>query len=181
MKILESGYRIRTALLEELPRLSQLERAAAGRFLDTPYGFLVDGDPLSLDFIQQQWQAGAVWVAVDQREVVVGYAIAREVADTLYLQQIDVAPEHGRRGIGSALVTTVCAWAKQQDYAIVSLSTFRDIPWNAPFYSNLGFCPVDEADLTTGFQQLRRKELADGLPISDRIIMYCTLSLSDPS
>jgi ribosomal protein S18 acetylase RimI-like enzyme len=34
--------------------------------------------------------------------------IAREVDDTLYLQQIDVAPEHGRRGIGSTLVNTVC-------------------------------------------------------------------------
>ncbi|MBW4457630.1 MAG: GNAT family N-acetyltransferase [Nostoc indistinguendum CM1-VF10] len=55
--------------------------------------------------------------------------------------QIDVAPEHGQRGIGSALVGTVCTWAKQQGYRIVSLSTFRDIPWNAPFYSKLGFQP----------------------------------------
>jgi GNAT superfamily N-acetyltransferase len=86
-------------------------------------------------------------------KIVVGYAIAREVDDTLYLQQIDVEPRHGRRGIGAALITTVCNWAIQEGYAIVSLSTFRDIPWNAPFYAKLGFCPVDEAELTTGFQQ----------------------------
>jgi GNAT superfamily N-acetyltransferase len=93
-------------------------------------------------------------VAVDRHEAVVGYAIACEVDETLYLQQIDVAPQHGRRGIGSALVGAACAWAKHHSYCIVSLSTFRDIPWNAPFYSKLGFCPVDEAELTTGFQQI---------------------------
>ncbi|MEH2041499.1 GNAT family N-acetyltransferase [Nostoc sp.] len=172
---LESGYHIRSARAEELPLLSHIECSAARLFLDTPYAFLVDADPLPLDFVQQQFQAGQVWVALDRHEAVVGYTIAREVDGTLYLQQIDVAPEHGRRGIGSALVGTVCTWAKQQGYRIVSLSTFRDIPWNAPFYSKLGFYPVDEALLTTGFQQVRREELKAGLPISERVIMHCVL------
>ncbi len=172
MRTLPSGYQIRFAHVEELPLLSRIEQSAARLFFDTPYAFLVNDDPLSLDFVQQQFQAGRVWVAVDCDEIAVGYAIAREVDETLYLQQIDVEPEHGRRGIGSALVTTVCDWARQQGYGIVSLSTFRDLPWNAPFYSKLGFHPVDEAELTTGFQQIRLKELAAGLPVGDRIIMH---------
>ncbi|MGV0028847.1 GNAT family N-acetyltransferase [Phormidesmis priestleyi] len=171
--VFESAYQIRIACVEELPLLSHIERSAAGLFLDTPYSFLVNADPLPLDFVQQQFQAGQVWVAVAQDESVVGYAITREVDETLYLHQIDVEPEHGRRGIGTALVKTVCTWAKQQGYSIVSLSTFRDIPWNAPFYSKLGFTPVDEAELTTGFQQLRLQELEAGLPISERVVMYC--------
>jgi predicted N-acetyltransferase YhbS len=76
------------------------------------------------------------------------------------------------RGIGSALVNAVCAWAQQQGYRIVSLSTFRDLPWNAPFYSKMGFYPVNEAELTNGFQQIRLKEFEAGLPISDRVIMH---------
>jgi ribosomal protein S18 acetylase RimI-like enzyme len=166
------GYQIRSARIEELPLLAHIERSAAVLFLDTPYAFVVDAEPLSLEFVRQQFPAGLVWVAVDLDRTIVGYAIAREVDDTLYLQEIDVAPEHGRRGIGSALVETVCERAKQQGYRIVSLSTFRDIPWNAPFYAKLGFRPVDEAELTTGFQQLRLKELEAGLPISERVIMY---------
>jgi predicted N-acetyltransferase YhbS len=179
MKILESNYQIRPTRFEELPLLSHIENSAAALFLDTPYAFLVNDDPLSLDCVQQQFRAGRVWVAVDCHEIVVGYAIAREVDDTLYLQQIDVEPEHGRRGIGSALIKTVCDWATQQGYAIVSLSTFRDIPWNAPFYSKLGFRPVDEAELSTGFQQIRLKELEAGLPISERVVMYCVIPPPD--
>jgi predicted N-acetyltransferase YhbS len=175
MRSLNSSYKIRSARVEELPLLSQIEDSAAALFLDTPYAFLVNDEPLSLDFVQQQFHARQVWVAVDCHEIVVGYAIAREVDNTLYLQQIDVEPEHGRRGIGSALVNTVCNWAKQQGYSIVSLSTFGDLPWNAPFYSKLGFHPVDEADLTTGFQQIRLKEFEAGLPIVDRVIMFFNL------
>jgi GNAT superfamily N-acetyltransferase len=179
MRILESGYTIRSAHLGELSFLAEIEQSAARLFLDTPYSFLVDADPLPLSVVQQQFQAGLVWVAVNWHEVVVGYAIAREVDGTLYLQEIDVAPEHGRRGIGSALVSTVCAWAKQQGYWIITLSTFRDVAWNAPFYSKLGFRILDESELTTGLQQIRLQEIEAGLPESERVIMQCEIQPSN--
>lgn len=172
MRILESGYTIRSACVEELTLLAHIETSAASLFLDTPYAFLVNAEPLSLDFVRQRFQAGQVWVVVDQHDVVVGYAVTREVEDTLYLQQIDVDPEHGQRGLGYALVNTVCSWAKLQGYPVVTLSTFRDIPWNAPFYLKLGFRILDESELTIGFQQIRLQELEAGLPISERVIMH---------
>jgi GNAT superfamily N-acetyltransferase len=97
------------------------------------------------------------------------------VDDTLYLQEIDIEPKHGQKGLGSALVDTVRSWAKLSGYSVISLSTFRDIPWNAPFYSKLGFGILDESELTEGFQQIRRQEKASGLPISERVIMHCEL------
>ncbi|MEB3337450.1 MAG: GNAT family N-acetyltransferase [Leptolyngbyaceae bacterium] len=175
MKALESGYTIRSARMEELILLSDIEKSAAGLFLNTPYSFLVNAAPLPLEFVQQRFQAGQVWVAVDRQDAVVGYAITHEVDGTLYLQEIDVDPKHGQKGIGSALVDTVCAWAKLHGYCVVSLSTFRDIPWNAPFYSKLGFRTLDESELTPGFQHIRLKELEAGLPISERVIMHCEL------
>jgi GNAT superfamily N-acetyltransferase len=175
MRILESGYTIRSARVEELTTLAQIERSAAALFLDTPYAFLANNDPLSLDFVQQRFQAGQVWVAVNKQDVVVGFAITREVDDTIYLQEMDVDPEHGRRGLGSALVETVCTWAQLQSYKAISLSTFRDLPWNAPFYAKLGFRMLDKSELSIVFQQIRQQEMADGLPIADRVIMYYEL------
>jgi GNAT superfamily N-acetyltransferase len=171
MKMLESGYKIRSARVEELPLLAQIERSAAVLFLDTPYTFLANDEPLSLDFVQQRFQVGQVWVAVDKQDVVVGFAITREVDDTIYLQEMDVDPAHGRRGLGAALVETVCTWAKLQGYKAISLSTFRDLPWNAPFYAKLGFRILDESELSIGFQHIRQQEQADGLPIADRVMM----------
>lgn len=48
-------------------------------------------------------------------------------------------PEHGRRGIGGALVGSVCDWARASGIASVTLTTYREIPWNEPFYRRLGF------------------------------------------
>jgi GNAT superfamily N-acetyltransferase len=175
MKILESGYTIRSARAEELILLGQVELSAASLFLDTPYAFLANNEPLSIDFVRQRFQAGQVWVAVDPDDVVVGFAIAREVDDTIYLQEMDVDPIHGRRGIGAALVKTVIEWARLRDYSAISLSTFRDLPWNAPFYAKLGFRILDEAELTISFQQIRQQELEADLPLSERVIMYCQI------
>jgi GNAT superfamily N-acetyltransferase len=183
MKMIESGYTIRSAHAEELPLLAQIERSAATLFLDTPYAFLADDEPLSLDFVRQRFQVGQVWVAVDPQDVVVGFAITRELDDSIYLQEMDVAPAHGRRGLGSALVQTVFAWAQRQGYGAISLSTFRDLAWNAPFYSKLGFRILDESELSIlhrrgfakDFHQIRQQELEAGLPISARVVMYCEL------
>jgi GNAT superfamily N-acetyltransferase len=175
MQTLESGYAIRSAQVEELTLLAHIEQSAAIRFLDTPYAFLVDAKPLPLDFVQQRFQAGQVWVVVDQKNTVIGYAVTREVDDTLYLQEIDIEPKHGRKGLGYALVNTVRSWAKLSGYVVMSLSTFRDIPWNAPFYSKLGFRILDRSELTAGFQQIRMQEHEAGLPVSERVIMHCEL------
>jgi GNAT superfamily N-acetyltransferase len=125
--------------------------------------------------VQQRFQAGQVWVAVDRDDVVVGFAITREVDRTIYLQEMDVDPKHGQRGIGTALIETISDWAQFHRYDTISLSTFSDLPWNAPFYAKLGFRMLEESELTIGFQQIRRQELEAGLPISERVIMDCQL------
>lgn len=178
MQTLKSGYVIRSARFEELPLLADIEQSASMRFLDTPYAFLVDAQPLPLDFVQQRFQAGQVWVAADQQDMAIGFALTSKVDHTLYLQEIDIDPQHGQKGLGSALVDTIRSWAKRSDYDVMSLSTFRDIPWNAPFYAKLGFRILDESELTVGFQQIRQQEREAGFPICDRVIMQCELSPS---
>ena len=97
-------------------------------FIDTPYAFLVNAEPLSLDFVRERFQAGQLWVAVDRDDVVVGFAITREVDRTIYLQEMDVDPKHGQGGIGTALIETISDWAQFHRHDTISLSTFSDLP-----------------------------------------------------
>jgi GNAT superfamily N-acetyltransferase len=170
--MLELNYTIRFARVEELPLLSDIEQSAAQLFVDTSYSFLVNDRPLSLDFVIQQFRSEQVWVAVNERDIIMGYAIVEDVDRAAYLRQIDVAPDFGRRGIGRKLVEYVCVWAKDRNYQRILLSTFLDIEWNAPFYAKLGFQVLAEDELTVSFQQIRCKEAAAGLPIDRRAIMY---------
>ncbi len=75
---------------------------------------------------------------------VLGFARMLEVGDTLHLEQLSVRPEHARQGIGAALVTAVLADAREHGFRSVTLRTFADVPWNAPFYERCGFRTVAE-------------------------------------
>jgi GNAT superfamily N-acetyltransferase len=58
-----------------------------------------------------------------------------------------VVPEHGRQGVGAALLEEVCRVAAARGHPEVTLRTFADVPWNGPFYARHGFIElVDEPD-----------------------------------
>ena len=51
-------------------------------------------------------------------------------------------PITGGRGIGRALLRAGCAWAAAHGYDELTLATYRDVPWNGPFYASEGFVEI---------------------------------------
>jgi hypothetical protein len=43
------------------------------------------------------------------------------------------------------------------------LTTFTDVPWNAPYYQRLGFRRLSDDKLTPGLRAIRAREAAIGL------------------
>lgn len=168
-------YSIRPAALEELPHLPAIERASAVLF--APYGlherFATVVTPLR--DLERGQAAGALWVAVGSDGDPVGFALAGEVGGNAHLEELDVLPAHGRRGIGRALVETVLAWARATGFKAVTLTTLRHVPWNAPFYERLGFRVLEGEELGAVLRTLLREEAARGLPAENRVAMRCDL------
>jgi GNAT superfamily N-acetyltransferase len=71
----------------------------------------------------------------------VAFAYADRLDSHLHLHQIAVHPAHARQGIGSALIAAVITRA---DGVGITLTTFRDVPWNGPWYAKLGFSELAE-------------------------------------
>lgn len=91
----------------------------------------------------------------------VGFAHVLDLAGHAYLEQVSVHPDHGRQGIGGALVEAVCREAAARGHTEISLRTFADVPWNGPFYARHGFAELAvEPDWMT---PLREAEEAFGL------------------
>ena len=65
-----------------------------------------------------------------------GFAHVGDVDDGLHLHQLAVRPDHGRQGLGTALLSAVRSRAGGR---AVTLTTFRHIPWNEPWYRARGF------------------------------------------
>ena len=100
----------------------------------------------------------------------VGFARIDEVDGHAHLEQLSVLPGHMRRGVGSALLEAACDWSAEQGYRAMTLCTFAEIEWNAPFYAKRGFVPL--AQLTPGLKELRDWERDIGLDaVGRRVVM----------
>jgi GNAT superfamily N-acetyltransferase len=167
----ENDYQIRLAQAGELPLLNEIERAAGMMFQSVGLDLVAEMEPLSLDLLQAQQAKGQVWVAAGPDGRAVGFAVAAVVDDAAYLEEVTVHPSHGRRGLGRRLIQAVCDWADEKGYPAVTLSTFRDVPWNAPFYARIGFQTMAEEELGPGLLAVRAHEAEDGLPVEQRVFM----------
>src|SRR4029079_7779158 len=84
-------------------------------------------------------RAGRLWVALEN-DTAVGFAHGEVLEPrAAHLEELDVLPAHGRRGLGARLVQHACSWAARNGFDSVTLTTFREVPWNMPFYTRLGF------------------------------------------
>lgn len=68
-----------------------------------------------------------------------GFAHVEVIDGFAHLGQLSVRPEALRQGYGSALVRAAMHEAWLLGFDRLSLTTYRDLPWNGPFYRSLGF------------------------------------------
>ena len=90
----------------------------------------------------------------------VGFVCVELVDGIPHIWQLAVLPEHGRKGLGRALLEGACDWARTEKFDAITLTTYRDVPWNGPFYKSLGFVTIDT--LTPELRTIREHERSIG-------------------
>jgi GNAT superfamily N-acetyltransferase len=133
-------------------------------------------DSHSVAFFAAALREGRLWVArsVAQRDVA-GFAVVVRLERSVHLEEVDVHPAHQRRGLGRALVLHVAAEAWREGAAALTLTTFRHLPWNAPFYRGLGFRELSAAQLDPDLERILRAEAEEGLDPEKRVAMKLDL------
>ncbi|MBL8189870.1 MAG: GNAT family N-acetyltransferase, partial [Acidobacteria bacterium] len=166
-----SSFEIRLAQPSDLPFLAEIETAASELFSQFPVLADLPTDATPLASFQSAQRNQLLWVATSQSGKPVGFALVKLLGDSVHLEEMDVLPEFGRRGIGSKLVRTVCEWTQTSGKRAVTLTTFRDVPWNAPFYRKLGFRILEQDEWTPELHQLVEQEERRGLKRELRVVM----------
>ena len=125
----------------------------------------------SEDDLREAQAAGRLWIAL-AGDTPVGFAHVEVLGSGVaHLEEIDVHPDHGRRGLGCRLVEAVCEWAARSGYREVTLTTFREVPWNMPFYARLGFEEVPTRELSADLVAVVADETRRGLDPTRRVVM----------
>ena len=166
------GFTVRSALSSDVSRLPEIERAATVLFAEYGLAGLFARVLNPLRDLEEGLRTGRLWVATVPNDEVVGFALACVVGDNAHLGELDVVPDHGRRGIGTALVEEFPRWAHDSGFPAATLTTLQHIPWNAPFYERFGFRVLGPKELTPALSNLLRSEVARGLPAEGRVAMY---------
>ena len=162
--------RIRPAAPADGEALRRLEVAAGARFREVGLGAVADDEPPSVEALAAYAEAGRSWVAEDDGEPV-GYVLVDVVDGCAHVEQVSVHPDHQGRGVGRALLDRVEAWALEHDLPAVTLTTFRDVDWNAPLYRHLGFVDVAEAAWGSELRALVAAEAGHGLDPATRVVL----------
>jgi GNAT superfamily N-acetyltransferase len=173
------AYEIGLARPDEVPPLPEIERRACDLFLQSPLTAALPLDLTPLADLEAGQRGGLLWVARIPAGGPVGFALVEELDGELHLEELDVLPEHGRQGLGTALVRRVLAWVKERGRRSVTLCTFRDIPWNAPFYRRLGFRELTAEELTPALRRRIQREAENGLPTELRVAMRFVVPQSE--
>ncbi|MFD7553623.1 MULTISPECIES: GNAT family N-acetyltransferase [unclassified Streptomyces] len=164
--------RIRAVRREELTDLQDIERAAGLCFRDIGMPEIADDEPLPLGELAGYLAAGLAWVAVDDEDAPpVAYLIADRVDGALHVEQVSVHPDHARRAIGRALLEHLADHALLERVPALTLTTFAEVPWNAPYYERCGFRRLDDDALTPGLREIRARETEHGLDRWPRVCM----------
>lgn len=173
-KIVQAGYAIMQAESRHLPLLNAIELAAAQIFPDNYLPEHMLSEKLPMDVLLAAKAQGLLWVVVDAGGAPVGYVLVQVVDDIALLAQVDVHPDHGRQGLGTALIRHAMQAMHERGFSECYLTTFSDIAWNAPFYAKLGFGIVGEADMPQAIAEILREEQERGL--NNRVAMRLKIS-----
>lgn len=166
------GYRIRMMEPGEARRLMAIERRAQSTLIGLGMTELADTPEPSIgDFVCFLVEHD-VFVAAEKRSgEAVGFLAAHALPDLYWISELSVDPEHGRRGIGRALLSAALERARWFHHRAVGLTADAVIPVGAPFYHRSGFVRLPDADCPPWLRRRKRAETPPGSSETSRCVM----------
>jgi GNAT superfamily N-acetyltransferase len=162
---------IRAARPQEIELLPHIENAADERYRRVGLGRVLEMPPQGRASLEEGRRGGMLWVATSPLNRVVGFALMKLPGDTAWLDQLSVLPRWQGRGFGAALIDRTAEQARSLGHGTLYLSTYRGVPWNAPYYVRRGFTEVPRGSWPRTFRCQFMIENSHGHPSWRRTIM----------
>jgi GNAT superfamily N-acetyltransferase len=162
---------IRRPCPTEIKLLPQIENEADRRYTRVGLRQIVDMPSAALASLEQGRRGGRLWVAVSPLGRIVGFALMKQPGGLAWLDQLSVLDAWQGRGLGTALIDRTAATARALGFDALYLSTYRDVPWNGPFYAKRGFKEVPRGRWPHPFRLQFMTENGHGHPPWRRSIM----------
>lgn len=114
-------------------------------------------------------------LTVEKDGDVLGFAASRRIGREVHLHELSVATAFQRQGIGGTLLNALKIDCRNAGVRAITLHTYRDVAWNAPFYEQHGFVIVEDLEAHPRLAAGHQEAVAIGLPAERRCAMICFL------
>lgn len=163
---------VRPARVSDAPSLPSIEISAGTAFLAVPgLEWIAADGVMSVSRHSELIKGGGCWVAADKGGKISGFLAGEAFSDALHICELSVVSEAQGKGVGSALVKAAIGWAEAEGKSAVTLSTFRDVAFNGPWYERMGFRAIANDELSDRMAFVMEDEIAHGLPADRRCAM----------
>lgn len=165
--------KIDTAQQVDAPFLPDIERSSGKAFRQLSHlAWIADDDVQSVERHLELIRMGHAWVAKSMGRRV-GFLNAERFDKSLHIWQMSVHTDFQKRGIGRALIAVAKNAAVSAGLRELTLTTFRDVAWNEPFYASCGFTILTVERLSDHLKNIAEAEGKAGLPLNLRCAMSC--------
>lgn len=162
--------RIRLASVDDVPKVAPLEQAAAEMFRNIGMDAVADDAPIADSVLLQAVEDQRLWVAVEYG-VLKAYVLGDFLPQSLHIDQVTVHPNASRRGLGALMIESVSADPRSKERGLITLTSFANVPWNAPYYERIGFLDIAESDWPEGVAEKVAADQRGGLGTWPRVVM----------
>lgn len=166
-------YVIRKTEISDVEHLPPVERSAGSAFKSLPgLAWVADYSVMSAEEHKSLVATGLSWVALNSSsQTICGFINAEIIESEFYVGEVSVSETYQKKGIGSKLFKTALTQAKSLGLSTATLTTFIDVPWNAPYYQRLGFVILTADTLPQYLERKLQEEKSAGLPLDRRCAM----------
>ncbi|KAG9237801.1 putative acetyltransferase [Amylocarpus encephaloides] len=164
-------FGVRSARSSDIPLLEHVERSAADSFRTVGLEHLLDGPTVKVAVLMNMARTNHLWVAVNDWDQPIGFLGGEDLQGNFHIDEISVVQEYQGRGVGRALMRMMMEQVRGEGYKYATLTTFKDVPWNGPWYQKLGFKEINPRAMKKQYSQILKEEAERGLDPERRCIM----------
>jgi GNAT superfamily N-acetyltransferase len=170
---------IRRAADADAAVFPSIENSAGTLFVEiADLAWLASADDLPVARYREIVARAFSWCAIDRTGRCVGFVCGEREDDILHIWEMAVPRDRQRRGIGRALLETLIETARSHGLSAITLTTFRDVPWNAAFYRRFGFAILSPDETGDRLRSVLVEENMRRLPIGLRCAMRLDIASS---
>lgn len=166
-----NDFSIRPARLSDIRLLGEVERSAAQIFRSANLHSLADGPTVDTEFLAAMARSQHLWLAVNRNDEPIGFVGGENIESNFHLVEISVAQPYQGRGVGKILMGQMIEEVRRMGYKAITLTTYRNLPWNGPWYARMGFNEVRIVDMPPEYWKVWQIETQHGFNMSTRCLM----------